>query len=173
MKWRRKGKVVELPPEVRAHFGLERKERLLAHEQDDNTGAFVAVTTTHLVVATPEAQLLRRPWHEVDAGAWSPDTWTLSVTWVDGARAGQWTFRDQAGVIAETFHERVQASVVRSEPLGLKGPNGNGRVVVRRDLATGDLLLQTVLGRRVDTSDPAVGAAIERVSAGLRDDVGL
>lgn len=173
MKWRRKGRVVELPAEVRAHLGLERKERVLAQGQDDNTGAYVVVTTTHLDVATPEAQLLHRPWHEVDAGAWSPEAWTLSVTWVDGSRPGQWTFRDQAGVIAETFHERVQASVVRSEPLGLKGPNGMGRVVVRRDLGSGELFLQTVLGRRVDTSDPAVGAAIERVSAGLRDEVGL
>lgn len=173
MRWRRQGRVVELPSQVRARLGLERKERMLAHGQDDNTGAYVVVTTTHLVVATPEDRLLRRPWHEVDAGSWSPETWTLSVTWVDGSRAGQWSFRDQAGVIAETFHERVQASVVRSEPLGLKGPNGNGRVVVRRDLASGELFLQTVLGRRVDSSDPAVGAAIERVSAGLRDDVGL
>lgn len=173
MKWRRKGRVVELPNDVRANLGLDRKERVLGQGQDDNTGAYVVVTTTHLVVATDVGLVLRRPWHEVDAGSWSPDTWTLSVTWVDGSRAGQWTFRDQAGVIAETFHERVQASVVRSEPLGLAGPNGNGRVVVRRDLATGELFLQTVLGRRVDTSNPAVGAAIERVSAGLRDDVGL
>lgn len=173
MKWRRKGTVIPLPDEVKAQLGLVGRERVLAHGHDDNGGAFVAVTTTHLVVATPTEALLRRPWHEVDAGGWQPDTWTLSVTWVDGSKAGQWSFRDQAGVVAETFHERVQASVVRSQPLGLKGPAGTGRVVVRRDLATGALFLQTVLGRRVDSSDPAVQAAIDRVSAGLLDDVGL
>lgn len=170
MKWRRKGTIVPLPDEVRKQLG---KARLLAHGRDDNTAAFVVVTTTDLVVATPEAILLRRPWSDVDAGSWQPDTWTLSVTWVDGGRGNQWSFRDQAGVLAETFHERVQASVVRSQPLGLKGPAGSGRVVVRRDLASGELFLQTVLGRRVDAADPAVQAAIDRVSAGLRDDVGL
>lgn len=170
MRWRRKGTVVPLPEQVRAQLG---KTRVLAHGKDDNTGAFVVVTTTHLVVATPEAVVLRRPWSDVDAGSWQPDTWTLSVTWVDGGRANQWSFRDQTGMVAETFHERVQASVVRSEPLGLKGPTGSGRVVVRRDLATGELFLQTVLGRRADPGNPAVQAAIERVGAGLRDDVGL
>lgn len=170
MKWRRKGTVVALPDEVRDRVG---KDRVLAHGRDDNSGAFVLVTTTHLVVATPDAIVVRRPWSDVDTGSWQPDTWTLSVTWVDGGRGNQWSFRDQAGVVAETFHERVQASVVRSQPLGLKGPAGSGRVVVRRDLATGDLFLQTVLGRRADPADPAVQAAIERVSAGLRDDVGL
>ncbi|TWP34064.1 hypothetical protein [Leekyejoonella antrihumi] len=162
-----------LPAQIERYAGLEPGERTLAFAVDDNTGAHVIATTTHLVVATDEVTVLRRPWHDVDSGVWSSDHWTLTVSWVTRERPVQWTFKEQEMRIPETIHERVQASVVLSEALPLEGRRRSGRVVVRKDLATGELLTQTVLGRGTPADDPEVRAAVAYLTAYLREQVGL
>ena len=72
----------------------------------------------------------------------------------------------------ETLRERVQASVVLAETLDLGGRR-TAKVVVSKDLATGALLSQAVLGPGVRSADPGVA---EQVSDGLRrvrEQVGL
>ena len=67
------------------------------------------------------------------------------------------------GMLPETLRERVQASVVLVEAVDLGGRR-TARVVVRKDLATGHLLSQAVLGPGVRSGDPGVS---EQVRAGL------
>ena len=162
-----------LPQEIERQAGLEPGERILAFAVDDTTGAHVVATTSHLVSATAVRTVLRRPWHEVDAGVWSSDTWTLTVSWVTRSRPVQWTFKEQETRMPETVHERVQASVVLSEELPLQGRRHSGRVVVRKNLDTGELLTQTVLGRNTRADDPEVRTAAAHLTAYLREQVGL
>ena len=108
-----------------------------------------------------------RPWHLVDAGSWQPEAATLTVTWTDGARPGQWTFRDQHPLLPETVRERVQASVVLSTRLVL-GERRTGRVAIRPDLATRELIPQTVLARSVRPDDTGVREQVEAAMADLQ-----
>ncbi|KNX37421.1 hypothetical protein [Luteipulveratus halotolerans] len=163
-----------LSDEATAALDLARGERVIAFAVDDNTGASVVATTWHLAaVSSAHTLLLRRPWHEVGAGQWSADTWTLSVTWTDRTQATQWTFAQQDLRLMQAFRERVEATVVVTEPLGLTGARRSGRVVLRKDLATQELFVQTVLGRGTPADDPDVQAAAQRVGARLKEQVGL
>jgi hypothetical protein len=168
----------DLPTAIMAALGLARGERVLAFGVDDNTGGYLVATTFALVVvsagaetSTPE-RTLRRRWLYVDAGSWEPQTATLTVTWTDDRRAGQWTFRDQPTRLPETLRERVQASVVITSRLNL-GDRRTGRVAIRQDFATRELIPQTILGRYTRADDPEVHAHVEAAMAHLRDQVGL
>ena len=174
----------ELPPVVVKTLELARGERVLAFALDDNTGAHVVATTYALAVVISPAmsstavttstaeRAVRRRWLSVDAGAWEPETATLTVTWADGSRAGQWSLRDQPTQLPETVRERVQTSVVISTRLTL-GDRRSGRVAIRQDFATGELIAQTILGRYTRADDPEVQAHVLAALAHLRDQVGL
>jgi hypothetical protein len=188
----------ELPPEIVTALGLAKSERVLAFAVDDSTGAHVVATTSALVVVRSAARqppvltsadgiadgaasdpgsssverILRRRWLSVDVGAWDPETATLTVTWADGRRGVQWSFREQQTLLPETVRERVQASVVLSTRLTL-GDRRTGRVAIRQDLATRELVEQTILGRYTRADDPEVRAHVEAALAHLRDQVGL
>ena len=115
---------------------------------------------------------LGRAWLSVDAGSWEPETATLTVTWAEGGRGAQWSFRDQQTPLPETLRERVQASVVIATRLTL-GDRRSGRVAIRQDFATRELIVQTILGRYTRADDPEVQAHVEAALAHLRDQVGL
>jgi len=184
MGWfRRRPSAAELPPAITAACELAKGERVLAFGVDDNTGRYVVATTYALAVVIPAAETsagvtstaeraLRRPWLFVDAGAWEPETGTMSVTWTDGARGVQWSFRDQATLLPETLRERVQASVVIGTRLVL-GDRRSGRVAIRQDFETRELVPQTILGRYTRADDPEVKAHVEAALAHLSDQVGL
>ena len=146
-------------------------ERVLA-AADDADGTHVVATNQRLrAVGAAGEQVLDRPWHLVDAGVWDHDSFTLTVTWVDGARPARWVLTEP-GMLPETVRERVQASVVLADRVALPG-NRSARVVVRADLATGDLLDQVILGKGVRRDDPGVSVRVESVRAHLREQVGL
>ena len=189
----RKAPRAELPRAVVKALELAKGERVLSFAADDNTGAHVVATTYAFAVvsstpvsSTPVSstevnspavdsfaeRTLRRRWLSVDAGAWEPETATLTVTWADGRRAGQWSFRDQPTMLPETVRERVQTSVVISTRLTL-GDRRSGRVAIRQDFATGELIAQTILGRFTRSDDPEVQAHVHAALAHLRDQVGL
>ena len=162
-----------LAPAMRAALELAQGERVLAFAVDDNTGGYVVTTTYALAVVTPTAErTVRRRWLSVDAGSWEPETATLTVTWADGGRPGQWSFRDQRTLLPETLRERVQASVVIATRLTL-GDRRAGRVAIRQDFATRELIAQTILGRYGRADDPEVQAHVQAALAHLRDQVGL
>jgi hypothetical protein len=163
----------DLPPAIENALELAKGERVLAFAVDDNTGGYVVDKTYALAVFTSSVErILRRRWLSVDAGAWEPVTATLTVTWADGRRAGQWSFRDQQTLLPETVRERVQASVVLATRLNL-GDRRTGRVAVRQDFATRELIPQTILGRYARADDPEVQAHVQAALAHLRDQVGL
>ena len=163
----------QLPPAVAGVLELAKGERVLAFGVDDNVGGYVVATTFALAVVTSTCERsVRRRWLCVDAGSWEPVTGTLTVTWTDGGRAGQWSFRDQPTLLPETLRERVQASVVIATRLNL-GDRRTGRVVIRKDFETRELIPQTILGRYTRADDPEVTAHVEAALAHLRDQVGL
>ena len=116
------------------------------------------------------ALAVSRPWHLVDAGTWS-EGGVLRVTWVDAEPTLRLTLAEP-GQVPETLRERVQASVVLAEALDL-GERRSAKVVVRRDLATGALLTQAVLGRGVGPDDPGVAEQLQQGLARVREQVGL
>ncbi|GGL26141.1 hypothetical protein H9L10_04525 [Phycicoccus endophyticus] len=163
-----------VPGPVVAAIGPSAGERLLAWGAAADGRVVVAGRhALHAVAPGPDdglALVLSRPWHLVDAGTMSAEG-RLEVTWVDGEAPLRVTL-ETAGSLPETLRERVQASVVLTEALDL-GVRRTARVVVRRDLASGALLSQAVLGPGVRSSDPGVA---EQVRAGLRrvrEEVGL
>jgi hypothetical protein len=188
----------ELPSAVSNALGLARGERVLAFAVDDSTGAHVVATTFALVMVSTAASesavptsvartadagssdpgtssaecTLRRRWLSVDAGVWQPETSTLTVTWADGKRGIQWSFRGQQTLLPETVRERVQTSVVLSTRLTL-GDRRTGRVAIRQDFATRELVEQTILGRYTHADDPEVQAHVQAALAHLKDQVGL
>ena len=168
----------QLPQGVTAALDLAKGERVLAFGVDDNTGGYVVATTFAVSVVTSTAsttapeRFLRRPWLFVDAGAWEPDTGTLTVTWTDARRVAQWTFHDQLTRLPEVLRERVQASVVIATRLNL-GDRRTGRVAIRQDFETRELIPQTILGRYARTDDPEVHAHVEAALAHLKNQVGL
>jgi hypothetical protein len=161
------------PAAIKGALKLSKGERILAFAIDDHTGSYVVATNFGFALVTATGQsAIRRRWLAVDAGAWEPETATLTVTWADGARGGQWSFRDQETLLPETLRERVQASVVLSTRLALTDRR-NGRVAIRQDFATGDLVPQTILGRNTRADDVEVQAHVKAALAHLRDQVGL
>lgn len=174
----RKTSRAELVPAIAAALELAKGERVLAFAVDDFTGAHVVATTYALAVVTSTPvtstaeRTARRRWLSVDTGSWEPETSTLTVTWADGGRPGQWSFRDQQTLLPETLRERVQASVVLSTRLTLGDPR-MGRVAIRQDFATRELIAQTILGRDARADDPEVRAHVQAALAHLRDQVGL
>ncbi|GAA1799756.1 hypothetical protein [Nostocoides veronense] len=171
MAWlRRKSSDPELPQAIRDTLVLERGERVLASAPAED-GTWVLVTTTRLYAAAPAGEPLARPWHLVDGGKWDHDAFTLTVTWVDGAKPQQWVFRESMQVLA-AFRERVQASVVLTEQVPL-GTGRSARVVIRKNLADGSMHDQTLLGKGVRLADPGVAQAVADARARLREQVGL
>jgi hypothetical protein len=163
----------ELPPAIAETLELAKGERVLAFGIDDNTGGYLVATTyAFSVVSSTAERLVRRRWLSVDAAAWEPETATLTVTWADGGRGAQWTISDQLTRLPETLRERVQASVVLSTRLTL-GDRRTGRVAIRQDFATRELVAQTLLGPYARADDPEVQAHVQAALAHLRDQVGL
>lgn len=166
--WRRDG----IPDDLGA--AVDRRERLLAWALDTRTGNRLVAGVWQLYAVAPETApgaATGRPWHLVDAGAWDPATAILKVSWVDRAPALTARIAEQNG-FPETLRERVQASVVLADFLEL-GERRTARVVVRRNLETGELLAQTILGPGVTSRDPGVIEVTTGALDRLREQVGL
>ncbi len=164
-----------LPPEVVAAIGPERRDRLLAWAEDgEGTTVVAGRHRLHVVSRGPDGALehvLDRPWHLVDSGTWSGEDVALRVTWVDQHPPLRVALPEPM-LLPETLRERVQASVVVAEALDL-GPRRSARVVVRRVLASGDLVAQAVLGAGVSLEDPGVREEVAAGLARVREQVGL
>ncbi len=159
----------EIPDEALQGVALGRGEKVLAAAAPSGHDGWV-VATTYRLVLTGEGGW-ERPWHHVDGASWSREAARLVVTWVDGARPAQWAL-DDAERLLTVVRERVQASAVLTHPLDL-GDRRSGRVAIRRNLATGELFDQVVLGRFARPDDPEVADQVWRVRAYLREQVGM
>ncbi|MGO4597785.1 hypothetical protein [Terrabacter sp. 2RAF25] len=161
-----------LPADVRSAVPLDGAESVLAWARDDLTDGHVVATTHHLAFVGADGVLSwRRPWHEAETGTWQGESSLLTVTWADRAPAAQWRLHEPS-LVQQTLRERLQASVVLSDEF--RAPNRRTvRVVIRQDLATGELVEQTIPGKGVDLSDPRVAAEAAERLARLRSEVGL
>jgi hypothetical protein len=164
-----------LAPDVAAAIGGERSDRPLAWAEDGQGATMVAGRhRLHVVRRTPGGgaeHVLDRPWHLVDSGTWTGADISLTVTWVDRHQPTRLVLPDP-GLLPETLRERVQASVVLAETLDLGGRR-SARVVVRRVLATDELVSQAVLGPGVRIDDPGVREEVLAGLARVREQVGL
>lgn len=163
-----------LPALAQDALKLARAEQAIVWALADDETAVIA-TTFRIVAISPDGTVrVDRPWHEVDSGHWDSDTWTLTASWVDHRRPAQWTFPERIeGRLPEAFRERVQATVMLSEPLALPGPGRSGRVVLRKDLSDQRVFVQEVLGRGTPKDDPEVRAEVARLRAYLEEQAGL
>lgn len=164
-----------VPADVAAAIDPEEHEKLLAWAVEDGRGATVVAGRHRLYSVAPGPDglhlALSRPWHLVDSGLWSGEDGSLRVTWVDGEHPARFVL-PEPGLLPETLRERVQASVVIAETIDL-GTRRTARVVVRKDLATGALLSQAVLGTGVRSTDPGVSEQVREGLARVREQVGL
>lgn len=152
-----------------------RGEQVLAQAQDDLTSVWVVLTTYRLLTLTEGGEVaLDRPWHEVDTGAWDPDSSTLSLSWVGGTRGLQWQLRQRTGEggVPQVFRDRVSASVVLVREVDL-GARRTARVSIREVLGTRELVDQVLRGRGAQADDHELDREIERCRRGLREQVGL
>ena len=74
-------------------------------------------------------------------------------------------------MIQQTLRERVQASVVLADEFRTAARR-TVRVVIRQDLATGELIEQVIPAGARDLDDPAVAAEAAQRLARLRSEVG-
>ena len=164
-----------VPDDVAAAIAPEEHEKLLAWAVEDVSGVTVVAGRHRLYAVAPGPEgphvVLSRPWHLVDAGLWSGEDGSLRVTWVDGERPARFLLTEP-GALPETLRERVQASVVIVESIELANRR-TARVVVRKDLATGELLSQALLGPGVRSTDPGVSEQVREGLARVREQVGL
>ncbi len=160
-----------LPADVRAAVPLESGERLLAWARDEVSGAHVVATTHHLALVDAGGGLVwSRPWHEAESGTWQGESSQLTVTWVDRGAPARWRLTEPS-LLQQALRERLQASVVLADEFRTSGRR-TVRVVIRQDLASGDLLEQTIPGKGVDLSDPLVAREAAQRMARLRSEVG-
>ena len=154
-----------LPRDVAALF--PRADRPVAFASLANGGWAIA-TQTALVVAGADGVEWRRPWHEVDRGAWDEATSAITSRWVDGSDAALELAPSRRRRLLEALRERVQSSVVHVERLELPG-GVVIRAVIRR--AEDGSLLSQVLG---DGPVPvSAQPQIETLEARSRRAVGL
>lgn len=146
-------------------------ERVLAAVRTASGAALVA-TTRGLASVDPDLGCQwHRPWHEVNTGHWDRETESITVMWADGAKPLQVTVPEDRAFL-QALRERVQASVVLSTELTL-GLGRTGRVAIRKNLSTGELTEQVVLGRRTRAEDPEVAEAVAATADFLREQVGM
>lgn len=161
-----------LPPAAAQQVALGRGERVLAWEQPQDRPGWLVVTTFRLVWVEPEGRGgWDRPWHEVAAATWDRESSAMTVTWVQDEPAQRWVLEGGDRLLS-SLRERVQASVVVGASLEL-ADRRTGKVAIRRDLASGALHDQVVLGGTARPDDPQVVAEVTRVLADLHDQVGL
>lgn len=164
-----------LPADIVTAVRSDDGERPLAWS-DDGQGTTVVAGRHRLHVLRPgpdgaPEHVLDRPWHLVDSGTWVGEDAALRVTWVDRHPPTRLVL-PEPGLLPETLRERVQASVVLGETLDLGGKR-SAKVVVRRVLATRELVSQAVLGPGVRIDDPGVREAVAAGLADVREQVGL
>lgn len=166
MRWRR-----QLDPRVAEALADAPDERLLAWGvlTDDR----VAVCTD-LAIHAPE--IGRVPWDLVVRGAWSEEFLDLVVQTEAGRRPTHARLRfAEPGQVPAVVRERVQWTVVASQPTDLVGPDGrrgSAMLNARRSPADGAVRWSVVFDPGIDPADPGWRAAADAALAALRAQLG-
>lgn len=154
---------------------LGRGEQVLATAREDGSGHWLVLTTWRLLERTVDGRtVLERAWHEVDTGSWNPDSWALSVLFVDALSGRQWVLQRETGPgkVPEVFRDRTTASVVLTREVDL-GPRRSARVSLRTDLRTRELQEQVLLGRGSRADDEELAEQVLAARRELREQAGM
>jgi hypothetical protein len=149
-------------------LGVEAGERVLAAAEVSD-GTWVVATDRALL--TPG---LRVPWVSASHAEWDDDASLLTVDELgDGTRAPRSHRIEllEPGLLPETVHERVVASIVVSRHVRLNDRSGV-RVVARRSPGSDDLRWQVVVDAGLDPDEPRVRVVADRLLTELRREVG-
>jgi bifunctional DNA-binding transcriptional regulator/antitoxin component of YhaV-PrlF toxin-antitoxin module len=159
-----------LPDDVRRRLVLAPGDRLIAFAE--LTDGWVVASVHRLHVVREGADVLARPWSDVDGARLDPATSELVVTWVDGSPASVLALADdRSTALPRAVHDRVQSSVVHSERVPLLS-GSVVRVALRRH-PDGTLLTQVIGTGDVDLADPVTAAAVDAAEARVREAAGL
>jgi hypothetical protein len=161
-------RTAHLPDDARAALDLERGERVLSAARRRD-GDWVAATDQGLVGAGWRAE-----WSAATHAQWYDDASTLAVAWLDaeGGRHERSLVLDEPGLLPETVHERVTATILLSQHLAISGRRGV-RVVARRQPGSDDVQWQVVPDPGVDAADPQTSARVAAVIRAMAAELGL
>ncbi len=161
-----------LPDPVRRSLDVPANDRVLASAELVD-GSWAVATRSSLVTSDAAGgSVASRPWCDVDRASYSPETTTITVSWVDGAPSLALPLADARRTsLAQTLRERVQSSVVLAETVTFAA-GLTARVAVRRD-GDGELFSQVVADAGVDLDDPEVVARVDAAEGRVRSASGL
>ena len=166
MRWPRR--TTHLPDDARATLDLSRGERVLSSARLRD-GGWLAATDRALVGAG-----WRATWSAATHAQWYDDTSTLEVAWLDaaGERRDRSLVLEEPGLLPETVHERVTATILLSRHLPVSGRSGV-RVVARRQPGSDEVEWQVVADAGVDAADPQVSARVDEAVRAMGTELGL
>jgi hypothetical protein len=161
-------RAAHLPDDARAALELARGERVLSAARRRD-GEWVAATDQGLVGVG-----WRAAWSAATHAQWYDDASTLAVAWLDddGGRQERSLVLDEPGLLPETVHERVTATILLSQHLPVDGRRGV-RVVARRQPGSDEVQWQVVPDAGIDPGDPQVSARVARLMRGMATELGL
>lgn len=161
-------RTTHLPDDARAALELARGERVLSAARQRD-GDWIAATDQALVGAG-----WRAAWSAATHAQWYDDASTLAVAWLDddGERHERSLLLDEPGLLPETVHERVTATILLSQHLPVSGRQGV-RVVARRQPGSDEVQWQVVPDAGVDAADPQVSARVAQVMRAMGTELGL
>lgn len=166
MRWPRRP--TRLPDDARAALELEPGERVLAVARARD-GAWAVATDRALLGGG-----WRVEWSAATHAQWLDEESTLAVTALEPS--GETVLRslvlDEPGLLPETVHERVMATILVSRHLRVDGRRGV-RVVARRQPASDEVVWQLVADSGIDPDDPEVAARVAALLAELTVELGL
>ena len=150
-----------------AALGARPPERVLAAARLTDGGWLLA--TDRGVVGTG----VRLDWSSITHAQWNDEESALSVSRLDetGASREQTWRIDEPGMLPETVHERVTATILLSRRLPVEGRRGV-RVVARRQPGSDELLWQVVADPGIDATAPAVRAQVAAVMRSMAAELG-
>lgn len=144
----------------------------LASSMVVSVGTTLVLTDTHIVEMLGDDVLLARPYYLVSRGSWLPQEQALEVVWTDSDTRRRWVLEVEHTRFPDTFRERVQASVVLVEDVAVEG-GASGRVAIRRDLGTGELLDQMLFTSVRSAHDPVLQSRLSAARNDLREQAGM
>ena len=158
-----------LPDDVRRR--LERRDRVLAAAALHGDAGWAVAAEAEFVVLRG-AEVLRRPWCDVERASFDPRHGVVTVVWVDGAGDLVLRVADAArSRLPQVIRERVEWSIVLGEEVPL--PDGrSARVAVRREVS-GPLFSQVLADPGVDLDAPDVAGLVDAAEQRVRSAAGL
>lgn len=159
-------------PDVQRVVERDALGKPLASAMVVSVGTTLVLTDTHIVEVLGDEALVARPYYLVNRGSWLPQEQAVEIVWTDTEPRRRWVLEVDSTRFPDTFRERVQASVVLVEDVAVEG-GASGRVAIRRDLSTGELVEQMLFTSVRSAHDPELQSRLSAARDDLREQVGM